>query len=156
MQAPDPIETILARLMPPALSQDGQLEIESMIDDLAGPEAEKVVPISSGKWLVSTLVGGGIAAAVAGLLALVPIIEGFSTPQVAATSKAPSGFVLVSESDRIESMTDEGWQEENGSAMRALRLTAVGENNVQDLESGMMVKILEPREEILYTPITAF
>jgi hypothetical protein len=64
--------------------------------------------------------------------------------------------VLVSESDRIESMTDEGWQEENGSAMHALRLTAVEENNVRDVESGMVVRISEPREEILYTPITAF
>jgi hypothetical protein len=127
-----------------------------MIDDLAGPETANVVPISSGKWLISILVGGGIAAAIAGILALVPMIEGFSWPQVTATSKAPSGFVLVSESDRIESMTDEGWQEENGSAMRALRLTAVEENNVRDVESGMVVRISEPREEILYTPITAF
>lgn len=156
MQAPDPIETILARLMPTALSQDGQLEIEAMIDELAGPESENVVPISAGKWLVRSLVGGGIAAAVAGLLALAPMIDGFSPPQVAATSKSPAGFVLVSESDRIESMTDEGWQEEDGSAMHAVRLTAVEENNVRDEESGMVVRISEPREEILYTPISAF
>lgn len=156
MQAPDPIETILARLMPPALSQDGQFEIEAMIDDLAGHEAENVVPISSGNWFVRSLIGGGIAAAVAGLLALVPMESDFSTPEGVATSKVPSGFVLVSESDRIESMTDEGWQEQDGSAMHALRLTAVEENSVRDLESGMVVRISEPREEILYTPITAF
>lgn len=157
MQAPDPIETILARLMPTALSQDGQLDIEAMIDDLAGPETENVVPISSGNWLVRSLIGGGIAAAVAGLLALAPMIDGFSTPQVSVTSKAASGFVLVSESDRIESMTDEGWQEDlDGSAMHALRLLAVEENNVRDEESGMVVRISEPREEILYTPISAF
>lgn len=156
MQAPDPVEAILARLMPPALSQDGQLEIEAMIDDLAGPEVQNLVPISSGKWLLSTLVGGGIAAAVAGLLALVPMIDGFSTKQVSTANKAPLGFELVSESDRIESMTDEGWLEQDGSAMHALRLMAVEENNVRDVESGMVVRISEPREEILYTPITAF
>ena len=159
MQAPDPIEKILARLMPTALSQNGQLEIEAMIDDLAGPETADVVLISAGKWHARYLVivGGGIAAAVAGLLALAPMIGGFSTPQVTVTSQNPSGFVLVSESDRIESMTDEGWQEDlDGSAMHALRLTAVEENNVRDEESGMVVRILEPREEILYTPISAF
>ncbi len=157
MQAPDPIETILARLMPPALSEGGHREIESMIDDLAGPETEKQAPGSSGKWLISTLVGGSIAAAVAGLLALVPLIEGFPTPELAVTSETPSGFVLVSESDRIESMTDEGWQESSdGSAMHALRLVAVEENNVRDEESGMVVRISESREEILYTPINAF
>lgn len=158
MQAPDPIETILARLMPTALSQNGQFEIEAMINELAGPEAENVVPISAGKWQVRYLVAGGsVAAAVAALLALAPMMGEFSAPQVIATSKAPSGFVLVSESDRIESMTDEGWQEDlDGSAMHALRLTAVEENNVRDEESGMVVRISEPREEILYTPISAF
>ena len=76
----------------------------------------------------------------------------FPVPQVAASKAAP-GFVLVSESDRIESMTDEGWQEDlDGSAMHALRLVAVEENNVRDEESGMVVRISEPREEILYTP----
>jgi hypothetical protein len=127
-----------------------------MIDDLAGPEVENVVPVSPVNWFVRTMVGGGIAAAVAGILALAPMIDGFSLPQVAAVSEAAPGFVLVSETDRIESMTDEGWQEQDGSAMHALRLTAVEENNVRDVESGMMVRISEPREEILYTPITAF
>jgi hypothetical protein len=158
MQAPDPIETILARLMPPALSQDGQSEIEAMIDDLAGPEVADITSISSGKSLTRWMIGGGIAAALAGLLAVFPLIQGSPapTPVVVKTEK-PAGFVLVSESDRIESMTDEGWLESvDGSAMHALRLSAVEENNVRDTESGMLVVISEPREEILYTPISAF
>ena len=76
---------------------------------------------------------------------------------VLLTTLGSAGFVLVSESDRIESMTDEGWQEgSDGSAMHALRLSAVEVNNVRDTESGMLVVISEPREEILYTPISAF
>jgi hypothetical protein len=155
MQAPDPIETILARLMPTALSQDSQYEIEAMIDDLAGPEAENVVRISSGRWQVRSLVGGGIAAAVAVGFAIFPMLDGPAEPQVATIS--PAGFVLVSESDRIQSMTDEGWQEEpDGSTMHALRFNAIEENNVRDEESGMVVQISEPREEILLMPISAF
>lgn len=158
MQAPDPIETILARLMPPALSQDGQSEIEVMLDDLAGPEATNTVAISSGKSMTRWMIGGGIAAALAGLLAVFPLIQGPPAPTPAVVkTETPAGFVLVSGSDRIESMTDEGWLESvDGSAMHALRLSAVEENNVRDTESGMLVVISEPREEILYTPISAF
>ena len=154
MQAPDPIETILARLMPPALSESGQLEIDEMIDDLAGPQ---VASISSGPSLARWMIGGGIAAVAAGLLAALPLLETVSKDPTVAAHKMPVGMVLLSESDRIESMTDEGWQESaDGSAMHALRVSAVEENSVRDEESGMVVQISEPREEIFLTPISAF
>lgn len=157
MQAPDPIESILARLMPTALSQDGQLEIDAMLDELAGAEQEAVIPMSAGKWRTRTVIGGGIAAAVAGLLALAPMIGGFTgSHSVKVVERLPE-FLLMSESDRVESMTDEGWWEESdGSAMHALRLVAVEENQVKDTESGLVVMISETREEILYSPISAF
>lgn len=154
MQAPDPIEIILARLMPSAMSQDGESEIGAMIDDLAGPE---IVGISSSLWLSRWIIGGGMAAVFAGLLAALPVIQSTSRSQSVAALTAPLGIVLVSMSDRIESMTDEGWQESSdGSAMHALRLSAVEENSVRDEETGMVVQISEPREEILLTPISAF
>jgi hypothetical protein len=153
MQAPDPIEVIMARLMPPALSEEGQLEIETLIDDLAGPESEKIVGIS---WFTRCLIGGGMAAAIGALCAVFPMIRDAPQPQVAVTSPAESlsGLVLVSESDRIESVTDDGWREDSeGSSMRAVRLKAVQENNVRDEKSGMVVRISQPREEILMTPM---
>jgi hypothetical protein len=154
MQAPDPVETILARLMPAALSQNGQSEIDEMIDDLARPEVE---PISSGLWLGRWMIGGGIAAVAAGLLAALPLLETVSNNPSFAAHQMPAGIVLVSESDRIGWMTDEGWQESaDGSAMHALRVSAVEENKVRDEESGMVVQISEPREEIFLTPISAF
>jgi hypothetical protein len=158
MQA-DPIETILARLMPPALSQNCQEEIEAMIGELAGPEPEKVVEISSGRWLVRCLIGGGIAAAIGAVFAIFPVMQESRDSRVAMSlpQESTSGFVLVSESDRIESMIDEGWREgADGSAMHAMRLSAVEENSVLDEESGMVVKISEPREEILLMPVSAF
>lgn len=154
MQAPDPIETILARLMPPALSQDAQFEIEAMLDELAGPEAGNVVR-GPNRWVI----GGGIAAAIAVLCAVFPMFHGSSDLRVAVNSplENPSGLVLVSESNRIESMTDEGWQEiSDGSAVRALRMSVVEENHMRDEETGMVVQISEPREEMLLMPITAF
>jgi hypothetical protein len=40
--------------------------------------------------------------------------------------------------------------------MHALRLSVVEENSLRDLETGIVVQISEPREEILLMPITAF
>ena len=150
MQAPDPIETILARLMPPALSEDCQSGIDGMIDELAGPS--NIVGIS---WLSRCLIGGGIAAGIGALFAVFPMIQKGPQSPVAATS--PAGFSIVSESDRIESVTDEGWREDSeGSAMHAVRFKSVQENNVRDKETGMLVQISEPREEVLMMPVSEF
>jgi hypothetical protein len=156
MQALDPIETILARLMPPALSQGSQAEIDAMIDELAGPEAEKVAATSSGRWLMRAAIGGGIAAALGAMVAVFPLSSATRVAKI-LPMPAASGLVFISESNRIESMTDGGWQENSdGSAMRALRLNAIEENEVRDEETGMVVQISEVREEVLLIPISAF
>lgn len=150
MQAPDPIETILARLMPPALSEEGQSGMDAMIDELAGPS--NIIGIS---WLSRCLIGGGIAAGIGALFAVFPMIQKGTQSPLAATS--PAGFSIVSESDRIESVTDEGWREDSeGSAMHAVRFKSVQENNVRDKETGMLVQISEPREEVLMMPVSEF
>ncbi len=158
MQAPDPIETVLARLMPPALSQDCQNELEVMLSDLAGPETA-ASPISmirrTGRWVL----GGGIAAGIGALVAVSPFSGKNPAPRTAAVPEVdpPSGLVLLSASDRVESITDEGWREDaNGAALRALRLNVMEENQVRDEESGMRVRISEPREEMLLVPIREF
>lgn len=156
MQELDQVEAALARLMPPGLKQDFQLELEEMIDDLAGELPVAPVATASisrrGRWLAA----GGMAAAVAGLCVALP---SFSPSQVAAVlpHDPSSGLVLVSESGRIESMTDEGWQEDrDGFAVHAVRLNIVEENQVRDEETGMIVQISQPREELLLSPISAF
>ena len=146
MQAPDPIETIMARLMPPALSEDCQSGIGEMLDDLAGPS--NIVGIS---WLSRCLIGGGIAAGIGALFAVFPMIQ--KTPQPVAAA----GFSLESGSERIESVTDDGWRKDSeGSTMHAVRFNTVRETQVRDKESGMLVRISEPREEILMMPISEF
>ncbi len=155
MQAPDPIETILARLMPTALSDRGQMDLEEMVSDLAGPPPENVTTISSGKWIARCLIGGGIAAAIGAMCAIFPMIHRSSAHEAAQVSDSTTsaGFVLVSESDRIESVTDEGWlKDSEGSPMHSVRLKTVQENKVRDQQSGMVVQISEPREEILMMP----
>lgn len=162
MQALDPIDAVeaaLARLMPPALSQNCQEELELLIDDLAGPEPANVVSISKTGWAVRIALGGGIAAAIGALCAVFPFSDttGVRVAKAADSEETPSRWVLVSESERVESMTDEGWKEDsNGSALHAVRLNLVGENRMRDEESGMVVRISEPREEVLLMPISSF
>ncbi len=154
-EAVEAVEAALARLMPPALSEDCQFEIEAMIDELAGPEVAEIVEMPlhrSQRWLI----GSGIAAAVAGLLALVPFLKNTPSHVTAAISEETAGLVLVGESDRVEAMTDEGWQDSDGSAMHAVRLNVVAENSLRDVETGITMQISEPREELLLTPISAF
>ncbi len=148
----DSVETILARLMPPALSVTGQRGIEAMLDELAGPVA---TPQPSAHTFRRWIIGGGLAAALAAALAIPRLIEP-ATPATADAAPAPE-FLLVGESDRVESMTDEGWREiPDGSAMRAMRVRVVEENSLFDEETGIVMQVSQPREELLLMPISAF
>lgn len=145
------IEAALARLMPPPLSEGGQYDLETLIDELSdGGEGESKVAQRTGLWKFFI----GIAA---GILALA---GGFGitrqAPPKAIAANLP-GMVLLSESDRVESIRDEGWSEEmDGAAMHSVRLKMIGENRLMDEETGIVVRVSEPREEIFYTPISAF
>jgi hypothetical protein len=156
MHEPDPVETILARLMPAALSDEGVGGIEAMLDELTGPCAE-IIPVRP--WFRRPLALGsaaaGIAAAVLFPLAVfrMPVAERVA----ASTHKAAPGFVLVSESGRVKSMSEEGWQEDaDGSAMRTLRLRVVEENSLLDEETGIVMQVSEPRDEFLLMPVSTF
>ncbi|MCU0751218.1 MAG: hypothetical protein MUF13_16895, partial [Akkermansiaceae bacterium] len=122
MQKPDPIEDILARLMPPALSEEGQRGIEAMIDELAGeiePSPQipavaelPVLEVVRSPW-PRRMAAAGIAAAVAALAAALipssydPALDSVAALDAQVQEELPPEFVLVSESDRIESSTDE-------------------------------------------------
>ena len=145
------VETILARLMPPALSVSAQQEIEAMLDELAGPAPAQQT--SSGprwRWFI----GVGLAAALAAVIAIPSLMKPVS-PQAVAT--ALPEFLLVGESDRVESTADEGWRETpDGSAVRAMRVRVIEENSLFDEETGIVMRVSQPREELLLMPISAF
>jgi hypothetical protein len=160
MHKPDPIETVLARLMPPALSETGQHKIESMLDALAGNPAQAVPAKPSRLAWNRRILAGGIAAAGAAAALIFPLATPPSPTSwavIAPASTTPAGMILMGESDRIESMTDEGWQEDSdGSTMRAMRLNVVGENSLLDEETGIVMQVSEPREELLLMPVSTF
>lgn len=163
MQAPDPVEAILARLMPPGLSGPGQQAVESMIDELsAEPSIVAVVPVAPSPrptrrfawWAAAAAAGIAIASlfpfhAGRGLLA-----RGGPAQPLAHDA---ADFVWVGGSGRIESMTEDGWHDDaDGVTMRAMRLSVVEEENLLDEETGIVMTVSEPREEILLMPISAF
>jgi len=162
MQAPDPIEAALARLMPVAFSDSGLRAIEESLaelaDDLPAQEATTFPGPSTATRKLRFLVPSSIAASIAALLALLPGSE--PTPRQTTTAENPSpssGLILVSESERIESMTDEGWlSDPDGSAMQAVRIRTIGENQLRDEETGIEFRVTEPREEILLMPVSSF
>ena len=154
MQAPDPIETILARLMPTALSFEGQARLDEMIDDFA---EESITAAPNRVNWIRWVAGGGIAAGIGAVFAIVSLKNDFVDPLNLSSLSETAGLVLVSNSARIESMTDEGWQEDfSGIALHAVRLNVVEENSLRDEETGMVVQISQPREEMLFMPISSF
>jgi hypothetical protein len=154
---PDPVETILARLMPAALSDEGQLAMEAMLDELAGGAAVEVIPMKP--WFRRPFAGGIAAAGIAAALLLPLAISRTPVPApvVSAEQKPEPGFVLVSESGSVESMSEEGWQEDaDGLAMRTMRLRVVEENQLLDEETGIVMLVSQPRDEYLLTPVCTF
>ena len=157
MHKPDPVETILARLMPAALSDEGQLGMEAMLDELAGGAAVEVIPMKP--WFRRPFAGGIAAAGIAAALLLPLSISRTPVPApvVSAEQKPVPGFVLVSESGSVESMSEEGWQEDaDGLAMRTMRLRVVEENQLLDEETGIVMLVSQPRDEYLLTPVSTF
>lgn len=156
MHKPDPVETILARLMPAAMSDGGQREIEAMLDELAGPAAE-VIPMRP--WFRRPLSGGIAAAGIAAAM-LLPLVISRSfvpAPVVSEEQSALPGFILVGESGSVKSMSEEGWQEDaDGAAMRTMRLRVVEENRLLDEETGIVMLVSQPRDEVLLTPVSTF
>jgi hypothetical protein len=146
------IEDILSRLMPPGLTAEGQRGIEDMIDDLAAADGTR-----NGKRHLPFYIGGIAAALAAGFFAIHTINR--DLPRIAEHIAIESSeeFTVVSESDRIEDMIDEGLSDTpDGSAMRTLRLRVVGESQLLDETTGIVMNISQPREEILLMPVSAF
>jgi len=169
MQTPDPIEAALARLMPTAMSVSGQRSIEDMLDGLAAElpaaasRSASIVP-----WYRRPLTGLAAAAAIAGILAVPALLTG-GKPAARAPHYAQSGIVgastespaddlqLLSEADRIESMSDEGWvANPDGSAMQAVRVRSLGVNTFKDRRTGSTIRVSEPREETVLMPVSSF
>jgi hypothetical protein len=169
MQTPDSIEAALARLMPPALSEAGQRSLEAMLDELASTAPAPAARHFFKSRPAVVAIPLGIAAALLAWLSLAPgdpspappspgpRIAALPVAAAPATAEPGSGLVLVSESDRIETVTDGGWLgDPDGAAMAAVRLRVVEATTFRDEESGIVVQVSDPRDEVILTPGSVF
>jgi hypothetical protein len=152
------IESILSRLMPPALSDAAQHDLESLLDELAAttPDIRPAAALAERPrhWLPIT----GIAAAIVAVAGISHLLTP-TLPSITARDATPDvpSIELVGESDYVESMQDDGWRETpEGSAMHALLMRVVEENSLLDHETGIVMRISEPRDELLLMPVSAF
>lgn len=154
-----PFELKLRRsLMPVALSENATCSIHTMLDELS--EADTV----SGKPIIPPW--HAAAAAVAGLLAVSAWFASPAIENVAFSASSTKGstieepaqtMVLVDESTRLAWVEDEGWlSDPDGGALRAVRMRVVEEDRLLDEETGLIVHVTSPREEMLLMPVSTF
>lgn len=152
-------------LMPVALSESATNSIHAMLDELAGEEmltddtANPTHKSMPGPWYAA-------AAAVAGLLAISAwfsssLIEDLayfsSTGTKPVFEDAAQSMHLVDESTHLAWFEDEGWLDDpDGGAMHAVRMGVIEENRLFDEETGLIVHVTSPREEMLLMPVSTF
>jgi hypothetical protein len=144
------MEKALRRLVPAALSESAQAEMEARLDELSGDAGV----ICHGfprwaKWL------GGIAAAVTIGVFAFPFGNQESAPLVGLAED--NGMVVITELDRVENVLDEGlFVDAGGSAVRKMSVRVVGESRILDEETGIEVTLTEPRREMVLLPVSTF
>lgn len=169
------VEAILGRLAAPQLSSEGTDRIHRMLDGLSGCQSVRPIPacpqsspaaaIQSPPPLSRSKAIASAAAAVA-LTALTFWSQTTSSRHPVASSQPVAGdhpapsLWLVSESDRLESaesLCDENPTSDlDGSAMQTFRLELLEEDQWFDEETGIVMNVSVPREEIFLMPISAF
>lgn len=163
MQKPDPafeeMEKALLRLMPVAVSEDAQQRMDTILEELAGDS--KVAHFDFRK-PVRWVAGAGVAAALGFgvFLSLSPRespAKGAVSAPVTPSSDLLPELVFLSEMDRVEGFSDEGlYVDSGGSAVRKVRVRMVEESQIRDEETGIVVMLTEPREEMYMMPVSTF
>lgn len=154
------VERALLGLMPVALSDHSQREIGEMLDELAGVEDRNV---AVRPWFRRLGIAGAAAALITcGYVFLLDSGDS-DMGQVASimtfqsAGDAVGELELVSEMDRVEEVSDEGlYVDSGGSAVRKVRVRVVEESRIKDKETGIIVMLSEPREEMYMLPVSHF
>lgn len=153
LETADDIEKALSGLMPVALSDRVCEEIGDALDELAGDT--ETASAKMAKWPAIT----GLAAAI--ILGLFFFSPGAGPDSVEASGPQPRDIgpemVFLTETDRVEDVADEGlFVDAGGSAVRKVRVRVVEESRIRDKETGIVMMLSEPREELYMMPVSTF
>ena len=144
------MEKALMRLVPAALSESAQAEMEARLDELSGDAG--VIRHGFPRW--AKWLGGIAAASAIGVLAI-PSGHRETAPLVGMAED--DGMVVLTELDRVENVRDEGlFVDAGGSSVRKMSVRVVGESRILDEETGFEVTLTEPRKEMYLLPISTF
>jgi hypothetical protein len=155
METPESIERMLEkRLVPCAFSTDGSAALESLIDELADE-----TPQPSVKW--GRYVFGAAAAAVlmfAGIAVSIPSDEMPSISEVESLFSDPHEVVLLEDVEGVVSAEENDGlvADADGSLHRAWHVQVVSEESFRDEQSGQIVRVVSPRDELVLMPVTSF
>lgn len=169
MANPNEIEALLNRLAPAALSTQGTEKMHDMLDALAQTTpiahgeissiaaevpSPQAVRITSRRFWLSAAACLALASSLPLLLPEPP------APQSTTAETIPHphpAVTLLSETDRIQSISDEDHIADlDGAALQTIRVELVEQDQWLDEETGILMDVSFPREEILLMPISTF
>ena len=167
MESLEYIEKALSRLVPSALSEEGQRSLEDLIDSLAAeePAVVEMPAVTRRPW---GWIAGGIGAAAAAVVISLsmpalapdaPRLVANPLPGIvpASSQDEKGGVVLLEQLEKVEAAQPEDWMSEtDGVAHRAWRRRVLSQERVQDLQTGYEITVSNPREEVILMPVTAF
>ena len=160
------IEDQLRRgLMPVAMSDSGTESIHALLDELAGDESsDALLPVAQPSrmpWVAAAAAAVAVLFAVTALR-IAPVYEETrlaASDDESSWSEENDSFPmhLVDESTRLAWVEDEGMlADPDGGALHAVRMGVIEENRLLDEETGIIVNVSSPREEMLLMPVTTF
>lgn len=164
MDTPESIERALLRLVPSALSEEGRSFLEETIDELAaasGPASRSYGEASAVAGVRKVLLGWfalGMAASLALVIGLWQLGTGERSVGNDVLFVAGPAMVLIEESSKILSAEEKQGllADSDGSIHRAWWVEVVNEERFLDPQTGSEVRVVEPRDEMILMPVTAF
>jgi len=157
------IEEKLAQLVPPALSDEGQRKLEDLIDDFSGVDTDleksNVGRFPKG-WMWK-------AVAVLALSTSLVIIRSTLVPEERtallthydqATHDKTSEMVVLTSTELISGQENDGLivPQDGTTPHYRYRYHVIDEEQVKDPDSGLVITLRQPRQEVLTIPITQF
>ena len=157
------IEEKLAQLLPPALSDEGQRRLEDMIDDLSGVDAdlEKSNAGRSPKgwvWKAVAVLALSTSIVIIGSTLVPEERTALLTHDDQATHGKTSEMVVLTSTKLIGGRENDGLIVPNDGTTPhyRYRYQVIDEEQVKDPDSGLVITLRQPRQEVLTIPITQF
>jgi hypothetical protein len=154
------LETKLRRsLMPVALREEATDSIQAMLDELAASAPARTAPQAASRtpWIAVAAAATIALLATTAALLVRPAAPIADTANSVESSVIPGAMHLLDESTRLASVEDAGWHSDpDGGTLQALRVRVVEEDRLLDEDTGLIVNISSPREEMLLTPVSTF